>query len=110
MIDSRNIPQDFHSVAVNFRDAKRTIFLFPFFITLRWSRCLQVAGIAWVLGLVATGCVPAISLPTNTDPVLFNCDSASHHLNLFSQFSVPKSVELFYWLRVNSPDTVGKGG
>lgn len=76
MIDSRNIPQDFHSVAVNFRDAKRTRFLFPFFITLKSSRCLQVTGIAWVLGLVAAGCVPAISLPTNADPVLFNCDAA----------------------------------
>lgn len=35
MIDSRNIPEGFHSGAVNFRDAKRTRFLFPFFITLK---------------------------------------------------------------------------
>lgn len=110
MIDSRNIPQDFHSVVVNFRDAKRAIFLFPFSVTLKWSGCLQVTGISWGLGLVATGCVPAISLPKNADPDLFNCNSAWNLSNVLSQFSVPQSVDLFYWLWVNSPDTVGKEG
>lgn len=78
MIDSRNRPPDFGSFVVNFRDVNRTIVLFPFFIVLKGSRCLQVMAIARVLVLVATGYMPALFLllPTNADPVLFNCDSA----------------------------------
>lgn len=75
MIDSRNIPPDFCFFVVNFRGVNSFIF---FFIILKRSRCLQVTAIARVLVLVATGYMPALSLllPTDADPVPFNCDSA----------------------------------